>query len=883
MSNTTPMMQQYLKIKSQYQDCLLFFRLGDFYEMFFEDAKEASRVLEITLTKRDAKKENPIPMCGVPYHSANSYIETLINNGYKVAICEQMEDPKQTKGMVKREVVRVVTPGTVMEQGGMDENQNNYILSFIKQDSNYALSYCDISTGELKATQIEDEDTLINEIVTINPNEIVVNQEIDDNLKKQIYLTTETITIRESISDASYEVNQLTNNHMYLATQLLLDYVYHTQKRDLSHLETAITYAAVDFMKMDYYAKRNLELTESIRLKSKKGTLLWLMDETKTPMGARRLKQWIDRPLINKERIEERLSVVESFMNHFIERDTLRGYLNQVYDIERLVGRVSYGNVNARDLIQLKHSISEIPNIKSLLESMNDVASNQFSSLEPLEDLLQVLEDSLIEEPPISIKDGGLFKQGFSKQLDEYLEASKNGKDWLAQLQAKERERTGIKSLKISFNKVFGYFIEITRANLQGFEPSKFGYHRKQTLSNAERFITDELKEKEDVILGAEDKAVDLEYQLFVRLREHIKTYTERLQKQAKIISELDCLQSFAEIAQKYNYVKPEFSDNKTLSLENSRHPVVERVMDYNDYVPNDCKLDKDNFIYLITGPNMSGKSTYMRQVAIISIMAQMGAYVPCDKAELPIFDQIFTRIGAADDLVSGKSTFMVEMLEAQKALTYATEDSLIIFDEIGRGTSTYDGLALAQAMIEYVAQTSHAKTLFSTHYHELTTLDQELPSLKNVHVAADEYQGELIFLHKVKDGAVDDSYGIQVAKLANLPDEVINRAQVILDAFEQSQNASDNEEYSNVTVLKDSALVEGFEDDDAQNANNNDKKSQTTKYENENEFEQASFDLFDSETMTSEIEEQIKNLNISNMTPIEALLKLSELQNQLR
>ncbi|MCD9074705.1 DNA mismatch repair protein MutS [Staphylococcus haemolyticus] len=883
MSNTTPMMQQYLKIKSQYQDCLLFFRLGDFYEMFFEDAKEASRVLEITLTKRDAKKENPIPMCGVPYHSANSYIETLINNGYKVAICEQMEDPKQTKGMVKREVVRVVTPGTVMEQGGMDENQNNYILSFIKQDSNYALSYCDISTGELKATQIEDEDTLINEIVTINPNEIVVNQEIDENLKKQIYLTTETITIRESISDASYEVNQLTNNHMYLATQLLLDYVYHTQKRDLSHLETAITYAAVDFMKMDYYAKRNLELTESIRLKSKKGTLLWLMDETKTPMGARRLKQWIDRPLINKERIEERLSIVESFMNHFIERDTLRGYLNQVYDIERLVGRVSYGNVNARDLIQLKHSISEIPNIKSLLESMNDVASNQFSSLEPLEDLLQVLEDSLIEEPPISIKDGGLFKQGFSKQLDEYLEASKNGKDWLSQLQAKERERTGIKSLKISFNKVFGYFIEITRANLQGFEPSKFGYHRKQTLSNAERFITDELKEKEDIILGAEDKAVDLEYQLFVRLREHIKTYTERLQKQAKIISELDCLQSFAEIAQKYNYVKPEFSDNKTLSLENSRHPVVERVMDYNDYVPNDCKLDKDNFIYLITGPNMSGKSTYMRQVAIISIMAQMGAYVPCNKAELPIFDQIFTRIGAADDLVSGKSTFMVEMLEAQKALTYATEDSLIIFDEIGRGTSTYDGLALAQAMIEYVAQTSHAKTLFSTHYHELTTLDQELPSLKNVHVAADEYQGELIFLHKVKDGAVDDSYGIQVAKLANLPDEVINRAQVILDAFEQSQNTSDNEEHSNITVLKDSASVEGFTDDDAQNANNSDKKSQTTKNAIENEFEQASFNLFDSEAMTSEIEEQIKNLNISNMTPIEALLKLSELQNQLR
>ena len=555
MANVTPMMQQYLKIKSQYQDCLLFFRLGDFYEMFFEDAKEASRVLEITLTKRDAKKENPIPMCGVPYHSANSYIETLINNGYKVAICEQMEDPKQTKGMVKREVVKVVTPGTMMEQGGMDENQNNYILSFIQNENGYALSYCDVSTGELKATNFEDESTLINEIITINPNEIVVREDINEDLKKQISLTTETITVREEISDMEYSVNTLENNLMFLTTQLLLDYIHHTQKRDLSHIEDVITYAAIDFMKMDYYAKRNLELTESIRLKSKKGTLLWLMDETKTPMGARRLKQWIDRPLIHKDNIEQRLDIVESFIDHFIERDTLRGYLNQVYDIERLVGRVSYGNVNARDLIQLKHSISEIPNIKSLLEQMNSVTTTQFSTLEPLEDLLTVLEDSLVEEPPISVKDGGLFKQGFSKQLDEYLEASKNGKDWLAQLQAKERERTGIKSLKISYNKVFGYFIEITRANLQGFEPSEHGYHRKQTLSNAERFITDELKEKEDIILGAEDKAIELEYQLFIRLREHVKSYTERLQRQAKVISELDCLQSFAEIAQKYNYV----------------------------------------------------------------------------------------------------------------------------------------------------------------------------------------------------------------------------------------------------------------------------------------------------------------------------------------
>ncbi len=875
MSNVTPMMQQYLKIKSEYDDCLLFFRLGDFYEMFFEDAKEASRVLEITLTKRDAKKEDPIPMCGVPYHSADSYIETLINNGYKVAICEQMEDPKQTKGMVKREVVRIVTPGTVMDQGGVDEKQNNYILSFIKQGQEYALSYCDISTGELKATHFKDEATLLNEITTINPNEIVVNETLSENMQRQINMITETITVREDISNQSFSVNNNEHEGMYQSTQLLLDYIHHTQKRDLSHLEEVQHYAAIDFMKMDFYAKRNLELTESIRLKSKKGTLLWLMDETKTPMGARRLKQWIDRPLIYKQQIEERLNIVDEFINHFIERDTLRNYLNQVYDIERLVGRVSYGNVNARDLIQLKHSISEIPNIKKLLSQLESDKITQFNELEPLDDLLEVLENSLVEEPPISVKDGGLFKTGFNQQLDEYLEASRNGKSWLAELQARERERTGIKSLKISFNKVFGYFIEITRANLQGFEPSEFGYNRKQTLSNAERFITDELKEKEDIILGAEDKAIELEYQLFVKLREHIKSYTERLQKQAKIVSELDCLQSFAEIAQKYNYVRPQFSDNKTLKLENSRHPVVERVMDYNDYVPNDCELDNDTFIYLITGPNMSGKSTYMRQIAIISIMAQMGAYVPCESAVLPIFDQIFTRIGAADDLVSGKSTFMVEMLEAQKALTYATEDSLIIFDEIGRGTSTYDGLALAQAMIEYVAQTSHAKTLFSTHYHELTTLDQLLPCLKNVHVAANEYKGELIFLHKVKDGAVDDSYGIQVAKLADLPDKVIQRAQVILDEFEQK---SDNPE---------PMIVQSEVKDDAIDSNSNnetqDAVQHTNNQENTSSFEQAAFNLFDAEVQQSEVEAQIKSLNLSNMTPIEALVKLSELQNQLK
>src|SRR5699024_3925083 len=532
------------------------------------------------------------------------------------------------------------------------EKQNNYILSFVQINGVYALSYCDVSTGELKVTSFDDNATLINEITTINPNEIVVNAPISEVLKRQISLTTETITVLSEISDAQYNINTNNDLPLFNATQLLLDYVFHTQKRDLSHIESVVQYEAVDFMKMDFYAKRNLELTESIRLKSKKGTLLWLMDETKTPMGARRLKQWIDRPLIHKNQIESRLDTVTQFIDYFIERDTLREHLNQVYDIERLVGRVSYGNVNARDLIQLKHSISEIPNIKQLLDSLDTKTTAQFNALEPLDELLALLENSLKEEPPISVKEGGLFKQGFNETLDEYLEASKNGKSWLAELQTKERQRTGIISLKISFNKVFGYFIEIIRANLHGFDHASYVYHRKQTLSNAERFITDELKEKEDMILGAEDKAIELEYQLFVQLREQIKTYTERLQKQAKVISELDCLQSFAEIAQKYNYARPSFSENKTLELTNSRHPVVERVMDHNDYVPNDCKLDQDTFIYLITGPNMSGKSTYMRQVAIISIMAQMGAYVPCESATLPVFDQIFTRIGAADDLV---------------------------------------------------------------------------------------------------------------------------------------------------------------------------------------------------------------------------------------
>lgn len=841
MSKPTPMMAQYLKIKAQYQDSLLFFRLGDFYEMFYDDAIEASKVLEITLTRRDAKKD-PIPMCGVPYHSAAGYIETLITKGYKVAICEQMENPAETKGMVRREVVQVITPGTVMDQKGIDEKSNNYILSFIKENGEYHLSYCDVTTGELKVTSFEDESTLINEITTIQPNEIVVNKQLHESLYKQIQLVTETITVLENFEERAYDVIKGTTELQSKSLIYLLNYIHDNGKRDMPHIEDVVVYRALDYLKMDFYAKRNLELTESIRLKSKKGTLLWLMDDTKTPMGARRLKQWIDRPLINQNSIEERLNAVEAFVNHFIERDELRSYLNMVYDIERLVGRVAYGNVNAKDLVQLNYSIKQIPYIKEIIDRLDDQTVKRFEALEPLKDLELLLEESLIEDPPLSVKEGGIFKENYNAQLDEYKEASKNGKQWIAELQLKEKERTGVKSLKVSFNKVFGYYIEITKANLQYINPNELGYERKQTLSNAERFITEELKEKESIILGAEDKAIDLEYQLFLELRQKVKAFTERLQQQAKLLSEIDCLQSFAEIAQKYHYTRPNFSKDKTLSLKSSRHPVVERVMDHNDYVPNDCYLDEDAFIYLITGPNMSGKSTYMRQIAIISIMAQMGAYVPADYALLPIFDQIFTRIGAADDLVSGKSTFMVEMLEAEKAMVGATENSLIIFDEIGRGTSTFDGLALAQSMIEYVHHHTKAKTLFSTHYHELTHLDESLEGLKNIHVAAQEYQGELIFLHKVKEGAVDQSYGIQVAKLTDLPDEIISRATTILHELE-SNNKNENQQSS---------------------------------------FEQPSFQLFEENRLT-EFEQKVKSIDIMNMTPIEALMKLQEMQNQLK
>lgn len=860
MSKPTPMMTQYLQMKEQYKDCILFFRLGDFYEMFYDDAILAAKELEITLTRRD--KKNAIPMCGVPHHSSKGYIERLIEKGYKVAIAEQMEDPKMTKGMVKREVVQIITPGTVMDDM-ISENDSNYLACIYIMDEAYCIAYSDVSTGELKVTQC-DETTMLNEMSSIHPKEIIVSEQLPSNIDQHMRLLTGVVSVYES--DATFDIASDLRTALQPAVNLLLSYISDTQMRALDHIDKPVEYAAYGSMRLDMYAKRNLELTESIRLKTKKGTLLSIYNQCKTPMGNRRLKEWIERPLINKEQIEERLAVVKLFNDEFILRHNLREALTHVYDIERLAGRVQFGNVNAKDLIQLKYSLEQLPRINELLNPFRQIVSG-LEGIQSLAPLYEMLEDSIIDEPPVTIKEGGIFKDGYNALLDEYRDAQKNGKAWLTELQTKERERTGIKSLKISFNKVFGYYIEISKANLVNIDIEQYGYDRKQTLSNAERFITQELKEKEALILGAEEKAVDLEYAAFIELREQVKLYIPNLKRQAKRIAELDCLQNFSEVATNNNYTEPVISERRTLSIKDARHPVVEQVMERDQYVPNDCMLDDNGFIYLITGPNMSGKSTYMRQVALISIMAQMGSFVPASAAELPIFDQIFTRIGAADDLVSGQSTFMVEMLEARNALVNATENSLIIFDEIGRGTSTYDGLSLAQSMIEYVHNHIGAKTLFSTHYHELVGLDKSLDGLNNIHVAAKEYNGELTFLHKIMPGAVENSYGIHVAKLANLPDEIITRAGHLLETFEN---------YS----IKDLNFVGREEHPQETIRENTSNKTQVIK-ENASVI-QPSFDLF-GESEHSAVINELKNLTIESMTPIEALLKLQQLKSELK
>jgi len=854
MKQYTPMIQQYLQVKAEYQDAFLFFRLGDFYEMFFDDAIKASKELEITLTSRDGGGDERIPMCGVPYHSAPQYIEQLIDRGYKVAICEQTEDPKQAKGVVKREVVQLITPGTLMEGKHLHDKENNYIATFSSFKDSFCLSYADLSTGETKTTIANHFDDVLNELSSLQVKEIVVSSSIEEafllKIKERLNVTIsneDEIQILELFQPLLAKIN---NENLQTTIARLLNYLYKTQKRSLDHLQPVELYQLQHYMKIDFFSKRNLELTETIRTKGKKGSLLWLLDETMTAMGGRLLKQWIDRPLIHKHEIEQRLRMVETFIHHYFERQEIRELLKQVYDLERLSGRVAFGNVNARDLVQLKKSLQQIPYLKEIIRKLNtDEAKKLSEKLDPCMEVADLLEQSLLEQPPISVKEGNMIKDGYNEQLDQYRDASRNGKNWIAQLERDERERTGIKSLKVGYNRIFGYYIEVTRANLHLLKDGR--YERKQTLANAERFITPELKEKEALILQAEEKIVDLEYDLFQQIREFVKSYIPRLQLLARTVSEIDVLQSFATVSEERHYVKPEFSENRSLIIKEGRHPVVEKVMNRQSYVPNGCVMNEERELLLITGPNMSGKSTYMRQIALTAILAQIGCFVPAEEATLPIFDQIFTRIGAADDLISGQSTFMVEMLEAKNAIANATKDSLILFDEIGRGTSTYDGMSLAQAMIEYIHHRIGAKTLFSTHYHELTVLENELTKLKNVHVSAIEQNGKVVFLHKVKEGAADKSYGIHVAELAELPRELIERAKEILLAFEN--------------------------------------KDKTLNVQTERAVTQLSFfdvPVEEKSTVSSkekQVIQVLENLNLLEMTPLQALNQLYELQKKLK
>ena len=794
MAGYTPMIQQYLQVKANYQDAFLFFRLGDFYELFFEDAINASQELEITLTSRGGGGDGKIPMCGVPYHSASSYIELLIERGHKVAICEQVEDPKHAKGVVRREVVQLITPGTMMEGKGLTDKENNYIASInFFEDQTFSLAYTDISTGENKVTLLNEQlDEVLNELASLGAREIVVSSSFKDEWKKQIcdrFVMTISIEEDEEVKE-EYEslLIEVKDNKLQHTIARLFNYLHRTQKRSLEHLQPVKTYEVYQYMKIDYYSKRNLELTETIRSKGKKGSLLWLLDETKTAMGGRLLKQWIDRPLIDQSAIMARHDLVETLIKAYFERQEIREKLKEVYDLERLAGRVAFGNVNARDLVQLKRSLQQIPVIRQIVQQLeHEEALKLANGMDSCEDLTDILEKSIIENPPISIKEGNIIQDGYNEELDRYRDASRNGKTWIAQLEREEREKTGVKSLKVGYNRVFGYYIEVTKANLHLLEEGR--YERKQTLSNAERFITPELKEKESLILQAEEKSMDLEYALFAEIREHIKEYIPKLQILAKLVSQLDVLQCFATISEERSFIRPDFSLERQLAIKEGRHPVVEKVMNIDRYVPNDCVMDQKSEILLITGPNMSGKSTYMRQIALTAILAQIGCFVPAKEAILPIFDQVFTRIGAADDLVSGQSTFMVEMIEAKNAITNATKNSLILFDEIGRGTSTYDGMALAQAIIEYIHNDIGAKTLFSTHYHELTVLENELENLMNIHVSAMEQNGKVVFLHKIKEGPTDKSYGIHVAKLADLPRKLISRANEILASLENEKN----------------------------------------------------------------------------------------------
>ncbi len=837
-SKLSPMMVQYMNIKDKYNDTIIFFRLGDFYEMFFEDAILCSRELELALTGKNAGLDERVPMCGIPYHAYNTYLDKLIEKGYKVAICEQLSDPKTTKGMVERDVIQVVTRGTIMDNS-LKEKDSNYIGNIYDFEYCYGMSYVDITTGHFYVLMLSnDKNKIIEEIINRGINEVIVNSKIDREILNTL---RETYHILVTITDNIYEeenynkiYSDIEDVRLVTTIKHLLTYIISVKKGDLSHLQKAKVINLNNYLLFDVHTKKNLELTMTMRLRERTYSLLWLLDKTKTAMGGRFLKESIENPLTDEVEIKRRYSIIEKLLTEFILREDLRNALSNVYDLERLSSRICYGNLNARDLIQLKTTLKALPEINNILTELK-----YGKNIETLDGLYNLLSSSINETPPLSIKEGSLIKEGYSKELDELRSISSGSKDFILNLEQEERERTGIKNLRVGFNKVFGYYIEVSKGSIP-LVKDEFNYERRQTLSNCERFITPLLKEKENIILGAEEKIINLEYKLFMDIRDKVREYIPTIQAISKVIAEVDMMVSLAVVAEENNYVKPVINHSRIVDIREGRHPVVEHV-NKSDYVPNDIVMKDGVNILLITGPNMAGKSTYMRQFAIIVIMAQMGSFVPAKSCNIPIFDRIFTRIGASDDLVSGDSTFMIEMKEANMAISEATENSLILFDELGRGTATYDGMSLAQAILEYIHDKIKAKTLFSTHYHELTSLSGDLRNLRNVHVSAVEEDGKITFLHKVKMGAVDRSYGIHVASLAHLPKSLIDRASEILSVYENKSN-----------------------------------KKQP--------FTQTTLFLQPEEepTKESKIEEELKQINPLEVTPIEALNILYKLKQEL-
>ena len=803
----SPMMMQYLGIKEQNKDSIVMFRLGDFYEMFFDDAIMVSKELELALTGKNAGAKERVPMCGVPFHSASGYIQRLVDNGHKVAIVEQLTDPGK-KGIVERGVVQIVTPGTIFDES-LTQNRNNYIACMMTFDFVYTLAFCDITTGEFQVVNIDKQDNILNnQLATMEIKEIVVESNCTYSFHEGIMVSRyDNETFNEKYQDIFKNIKDL--KQIKVAT-LLLNYLIETQKRDLEHLQIIEEINNKDYMTMDLYTKKSLELTENARDHEKYGSLFWLLDMTKSAMGARLLKNYIDRPLLNRQAIEKRLDIVEIFTQQFIQRESIKEILKEVYDLERLSSRIAFGNINARDLKWIASSLKVIPELKQQLYSFNEDLTNQLADqLIDLSHITKLIDDAIIDNPPLTIKEGNIIKDHFSEDLDELRYLRDHGKQWLIDFEQKEREKTGIKNLKVGYNRVFGYYIEVTKGSLDQVK-DEFEYTRKQSLSNAERFITPELKDMESKILSAQDKIEKLEYVLFTQIRNEIKKEVHLIQDIAKIIAQVDVFQSLAMLASENSYVRPIFNNNKTLEITEGRHGVIEKVMGHGQYVPNDVSIDEKNPVVLITGPNMGGKSTYMREVALMIIMAQIGSFVPAKYANLTIFDQIFTRIGASDDLISGQSTFMVEMLEANNALRYANENSLILFDEIGRGTATFDGMAIAQAMIEYIAKNIHCMTLFSTHYHELTFLEDKGLGIQNVHASARVDNDHLVFEYLIKKGKSNKSYGVNVAKLAKLPDEVIQRANRVLETLEEN-NVEDRLVEEKVTIIEKESEVEKY------------------------------------------------------------------------